>query len=189
MYSLAERLATWMARACGLALLASVAMIAAEVVSRRLVGISLVGADEIAGYILAITVSWGCSLAIVRRAHVRIDILHAALPRGGQVVLDLLALVSLAAFALFLAWFATGLFENSWRTGAVSNSQMQVPRWIPHGLWAAGFWIFGAVTLVLIAEHLRALLRRDWDHAHRVAGVRGAQEEAQDETREAQGRV
>ena len=94
MYSLATRLATWMARACGLALLLSVAMITGEVVSRRLFGISVVGADEIAGYVLAVSVTWGCSLAVIRRAHVRIDILHAALPRPAQAALDLLALLA-----------------------------------------------------------------------------------------------
>ena len=66
---------------------------------------------------------------------------------------------------------------------------MQIPRWIPHGLWAAGLWVFGAVTLALIVEAVRALLRGDWDHAHGVAGMRGAQEEARDETRDAQGRA
>lgn len=188
MYEFAERVSTWMARICGVALLLSVAMIAVEVVSRKLLGISVINADEVAGYILAITVTWGCSLAIVRRAHVRIDILHAQLPRPGQAVLDLLALISMFAFAIFLAWFATGLFENSWRTGAVSNSQMQVPRWIPHGLWAAGLWVFGAVTAILIAETIRALLRRDLTSAHAIAGVRGAQEETDAEIRDAQER-
>lgn len=188
MYHLAERLATWMARASGLALLLSVAMITIEVIARRVFAISVVGADEVAGYVLAITVTWGCSLAILRRAHVRIDILHARLPRPAQAALDLLALVSMAAFAFFLAWFATGLFENSWRTGAVSNSLMRIPRWIPHGLWAAGFWVFGAMTLVLIAEHLRALRRGDWTGAHQIAGVRGAEEETQAEIDDARGR-
>jgi len=189
MYAFAERLATWMARISGFFIMLSVVMIAAEVLCRRLFGISLVGADELAGYVLAISVTWGCSLAIVRRAHVRIDILHAQLPRMGQAVLDLLALLSMAAFAFFLAWFATGLFENSWRTGAVSNSQMQIQRWIPHGLWAAGFWVFGAVTVVLILEYLGAVRHRDWERARLVAGVRGAEEEAQTETREAKERL
>ena len=185
MYLLAKRLATWMARASGLAFLLSVAMITVEVLSRRLLGISVVGADEIAGYILAIAVTWGCSLAILRRAHVRIDILHAQLPRPSRIALDLLSLLSMAAFAFFLAWFATGLFENSWSTGAVSNSLMRIPRWIPHGLWAAGFWMFGAVTLVLIVELLRTLMRRDWERAHQLAGVRGAEEETQSEIEDA----
>jgi len=178
-----------MARACGFTLLISVVMISAEVLCRRLLGVSLVGADELSGYVLAIIVTWGCSLAIIRRAHVRIDILHAQLPRMGQAALDLLALLAMAAFAFFLAWFATGLFENSWRTGAVSNSQMQIPRWIPHGLWAAGFWVFGVVTVLLILEYLLALSNRDWDRARLVAGVRGAKEEAQTETREAKERL
>jgi len=178
-----------MARLCGFALLAAVAVITTEVLARKFVGISVVGVDELGGYVLAVTVTWGCSLAIIRRAHVRIDILQSRLPNKLQAVLDSLALVSMFLFAVFLAWFATGLLQDSWQTGAVSNSQMRIPRWIPHGLWAIGFWVFGAVTLLLIVEHARAVLRQNWVLAHEIAGVRGAEEEAGDETRDAQERA
>ena len=188
MLPFAERLATLMARLCGLAILGSVFLIAVEVISRKVVGVSLVGVDEIGGYVLAVTVTWGASLALIRRAHVRIDILHAQLPPAFQLAVDLLALLSMAFFAGFFGWYATDLFLDSWQRGTVSNSAMAIPRWIPHGLWSAGFWILLGVTAVLIVEQVRAILRGDLGHAHRVAGVRGAQEEAAREMRDARER-
>jgi len=69
-------------------------MIAVEVLARKLFTVSLVGADEISGYVLAVSITWGASLAIVRRAHVRIDLLHNRLPSLWAGVLDILALLA-----------------------------------------------------------------------------------------------
>ncbi|MEM8951471.1 MAG: TRAP transporter small permease [Pseudomonadota bacterium] len=174
-------LSTLLARIAGFAILGAALMIAAEVLARRLFSTSLIGADEISGYVLAITVTWGASLAIIRRAHVRIDIVHHQLPRAWAAALDLLALVAMLAFTLLLAWYATRLLATNISVGAVSNTQMEVPMWIPQSLWVAGLWVFALVTSVLIMLTIRALLRRDLHHAQRLAGVRGALEEAREE--------
>ena len=174
-------LSTLLARAAGFAILGSALMIAIEVLARRLFSTSLIGADEISGYVLAIAVTWGASLAIIRRAHVRIDILHHQLPRPWAATLDLLALVAMLAFTLLFAWYATRLLSTNIGVGAVSNTQMEVPMWIPQSLWVAGLWIFAAVTSVLILLTLRAVFKRDLDYAQRLAGVRGALEETHEE--------
>ena len=174
-------LSTLLARTAGFAILGSALMIAVEVLARRLFSTSLIGADEISGYVLAIAVTWGASLAIIRRAHVRIDILHHQLPRPWAALLDLLALFAMLAFTLLLAWYATRLLSTNIIVGAVSNTPMEVPMWIPQSLWVVGLWIFAAVTSVLIALTARSLLRRNLDHAQRLAGVRGALEEMREE--------
>lgn len=185
MYRLAERLSTLLARIAGFAVLGSALMIAVEVVVRKLFRVSIVGADEISGYVLAVAVTWGASLALIRRAHVRIDVVSARLPLRLRAALDLLALVSMLAITLLFAWFATRLLATSIRTGAVSNTQMEVPMWIPQSLWVAGFWIFAAVTLIVIGVALRALFAGDLRAAHRIAGVRGAIEEVDEELAQA----
>ena len=174
-------LSTLLARAAGFAILGSALMIAVEVLARRLFATSLIGADEISGYVLAIAVTWGASLAIIRRAHVRIDILHHQLPRPWAAALDILALVAMLAFTLLLAWYATRLLGTNIGVGAVSNTPMQVPMWIPQSLWVAGLWVFAAVTSVLIVLTVRTLIGRDLDHAQRLAGIRGALDEAREE--------
>ncbi len=177
----AASLSRLLARIAGFAILGSALMIAIEVLARRLFATSLIGADEISGYVLAIAVTWGASLAIVRRAHVRIDIVHHQLPRPWAAGLDLLALIAMLGFTLLLAWYATRLLSTNISVGAVSNTPMQVPMWIPQSLWVTGLWIFAAVTLALIVLAARALFRRDLDHAQRLAGVRGALEEVRKE--------
>ncbi|PSL18970.1 TRAP transporter small permease subunit [Shimia abyssi] len=171
-----------MARLSGIAILLCTALIFVEVVSRKLLGISLVGADEISEYVLAVSVTWGASFALVRRAHVRIDILHAQLPRALQSIFDILALVSMLFFAGLLAWFATQLLRTNIRFGAVSNTSMEIPLWIPQSLWVVGLWTLVAVTAVLILLCLRALLKGDFAEVSRIAGIRGAMVEAREET-------
>lgn len=185
---LAEQVSTVLARIAGFAILGSALMITAEVVARKLFATSIIGADEISGYILAVTVTWGASLALIRRAHVRIDVVHAQLPRVARSILDILALVSLLSVTLLFAWYATRLLRTSIRTGAVSNTPMEVPMWLPQSLWVAGWWVFAAVTVIVIIATIGALVRRDLGKAHRLAGVRGAVEEAGEELAEAQGR-
>lgn len=152
-------------------------MISVEVIARKVLSISLVGADEVSGYVLAVAVTWGASLALIRRAHVRIDVVQARLPRGAKTALDILALLSLFTVTLLFAWYATKLLSTTIRTGAVSNSQMETPMWIPQLLWVAGFWVFAAVTLIVMGMTVKAYVSRDFPAAHRMAGMRGALEE------------
>ncbi|MBC6437583.1 MAG: TRAP transporter small permease [Rhodobacteraceae bacterium] len=188
MYYFAERFSTLMARIAGFAVLLTALVIAVEVTARKLFHVSLVGADEISGYVLAITVTWGASLALIRRAHVRIDVVQAHLPRFFRVALDILALLSLLSVTLLFAWYATRLLHTNIRTGAVSNTQMEVPMWIPQSLWVAGFWIFAAIIVIVALSTLHAMVARDFGRAHHVAGMRGALEESSDETAEARAR-
>lgn len=174
-------ISTILARIAGFAILASTVMIAAEVLARKLFTVSLVGADEISGYVLAISITWGASLAIVRRAHVRIDLLHNRLPSLWAGVLDILALLAMLGFTGLLGWFATRLLMTNIKVGAVSNTGMEVPLWIPQSLWVGGIWVFALVTALLIVLTVTALVRRDHGRVHLLAGVRGAMEEAEQE--------
>ncbi len=171
-----------MARISGAAILLCTVLIFIEVIARKVFNVSLWGADEISGYVLAITVTWGAPFALVRRAHVRIDILHAQLPRAFQAVFDIIALLSMLGFACLLAWFATQLLRTNIRFGAVSNTQMELPLWIPQSLWVFGLWVFVATCVVLIVLAVASLFRRDFADVSRVAGLRGAMEEAREET-------
>ncbi|MDJ0686783.1 MAG: TRAP transporter small permease [Alphaproteobacteria bacterium] len=184
MYRMAERLSTLFARIAGFAVLGCVVIITVEVLIRKTFNISIVGADEISGYVLAISVTWGASLALIRRAHVRIDVVQARMPARVRAAFDLLALFSMLLLSVFFAWYATNLLRTNIRTGAISNTHMEIPLWIPQSLWVAGFWVFAAVILIVIPATVRALMGRDSSAAHRIAGVRGAMEEAAEEMSE-----
>ena len=177
-------LSTLLARMAGFAILGSALMIAVEVLARRLFSTSLIGADEISGYVLAIAVTWGASLAIIRRAHVRIDIVHHQLPRFWAALLDLLALLAMLAFTLLLAWYATRLLGTNFSVGAVSNTPMEVPMWIP--AVPLGFWALDLRGDDIGADRpdrARHHQTRFQSCAQRLAGVRGALEEVREEAR------
>ena len=70
---------------------------------RKTLNISLQGADEYGGYLLAIVCAFGFSYALLERAHIRISVLRDKLGRRTRAFLDLLAIMSLAIFAYALA--------------------------------------------------------------------------------------
>lgn len=171
-------LSTLMARIAGFAILAMAILIFVEVVARKLFRTSLLGADELSGYVLAISVSWGISLALVRKAHVRIDVLYALFPRRIGALLDILAILALLAFCCLTAWYATKLLMINANVGAVSNTSMEVPLVIPQSIWVAGFWIFNAICVVMSALLIKAYFRGDMERIQSLAGIRGVEEEA-----------
>ena len=80
-------------------LLAAV-LIGIDVLMRKFLDRSIGGADELAGYALAIGTAWGLGAALLDRAHIRIDSLYVLFPQKLRLALDIVALV------LFIGFFA-----------------------------------------------------------------------------------
>ena len=68
-------------------------LIGIDVLMRKFLDRSIGGADELAGYALAIGTAWGLGAALLDRAHIRIDSLYVLFPRRLRLALDLAALV------------------------------------------------------------------------------------------------
>jgi len=66
----------------------------------------------------------------------------------------------MAAMGAFMAWHAWGELGQSLTFGAVTNTPLQTPLWVPQGLWLLGTAFF-ALTAALAAVHGAALLQRD----------------------------
>src|SRR5205809_7779379 len=91
-----------------LVLLAAV-LIGSDVLMRKYLARSIGGADELAGYSLAIGTAWGLAAALVERAHIRIDSLYVLFPRKLRLALDVAALVLFIAFFGLIAWHGLGV--------------------------------------------------------------------------------
>ncbi len=165
----------------GALLLASASLVSIDVTIRKLFGLSLGGADEISGYAFAIGVAWAFPFALLRRANVRIDALYQHMPARVAAILDLVALIALAVFVTVLTRYAWEVVAGSWNLGALSNSQLKMPLWIPQGLWFLGLALFFATTAVLTLRTALALLAGDLATVRALAGARSIQEEAADE--------
>ncbi len=158
-YRLLARVCRTAAIACGWGLLLLSLLTCVEIVGRKLFGFTLHGIDEIGGYALAVCTAFGFPLALLRRAHTRVDLVLARLPRRGQAALNIAAAVAMAAFALFIAVQGWTVVQESLEFRSVSNSPLRVPMWLPQGLWLAGLALFAGTATALAIHAVRTLLR------------------------------
>jgi TRAP-type C4-dicarboxylate transport system permease small subunit len=177
-WAAAHRRLTSIARAgswvCGALLLGVSIIVLAEVLGRNFFGARWHGAEELAGYVFAITVAWGFAYCLVDRNHIRLDFVYQSMSRAWQRAWDIVSLAALFVFAAFLAWKAWGTLHESWVFDSVSTKNLQVPLWIPQGLWALSFGFFALSALFLLVYAIRLALRRRLDELRAVAGIPNA---------------
>ena len=157
-----RRANTAVGSAVGVMLALTVIFIIADITLRQ-VGRSLGGSDEISGYAMAITASWGLGYALLERAHVRIDLVHRRLPGTGRAVLDVASIAALALTAALVAFQCWPVLEKSLSRGSRANTPLETPLWIPQSLWFGGWLWFAGSALVMLAAAVGLLAngRRD----------------------------
>lgn len=155
----------------GLVLTGTVILIIAEIVLRE-VGISLGGAEEISGYVMAGVASWGMSYALTELAHVRIDLIRLRLQTRGRALLDLIAIVALAGVASLVAFQCWPVLEKTIERGSRANTTLETPLWIPQTIWLSGWIWFAVSSCVLVILSLVLMMRRDFDQADALVGAR-----------------
>ncbi len=163
-----------------LILLAALA-IGCDVLMRKLLNMSIGGADELARYALAIGTTWSLAGALVARAHIRIDTLYNHFPRKMKLVLDFAALVLLLGFFGLVAWHSFGVAAQSWETAAISQSELEIPLIIPQALWVSGFVMFVGVGAITLVRALSFAVAKQPDEISRVIGTKSAIEETSEE--------
>ena len=99
-----RRFAQWGLWFGGALVLLAAVLIGIDVLMRKFLARSIGGADELAGYSLAIGTAWGLGAALLDRAHIRIDSLYVLFPQKLRLALDLAALVLLVGFFALIAW-------------------------------------------------------------------------------------
>lgn len=179
------RALTWLARYAvwigGAGIIASAVLVTIEVIIRKGFQMSLGGADEVSGYLFAIGTVWAFPFALLRRANVRIDALHALLPRGVRTALDFVAIATLTVFIAVVFYHSWNLFISSVDAGTRSITPLQTPQAIPQGFWVVGFALFLVTAVVLMLLALIALIRGDPGRVNQLIGARTHQEEVADE--------
>lgn len=155
--------------------------VAVEVTMRKVLNVSLQGVDELGGYALAIGAGVSFALALVARAHIRIDLVHERLPRGLRIVLNLVAMASLALTAgilPILAWFA---LSDSISMNSTAQTPWATPLRYPQAVWFAVLAVFAAVALGSLLRALGFMVRGRSDLIERDYGPKGTREELQEE--------
>jgi TRAP-type C4-dicarboxylate transport system permease small subunit len=163
-------------------------LIGVDVLMRKFLDRSLGGADELAGYSLAIGTAWGLGAALLDRAHIRIDSLYVLFPQKVRLALDTVALVLFVGFFGLTLWHGLGVLSQSWTSGSRSQSALETPTVIPQALWIAGLAAFLVVGVVLLIHALKVGLSGDLRGMAKLISTRSAEEEVEDEIRDLQDR-
>jgi TRAP-type C4-dicarboxylate transport system permease small subunit len=168
----------------GALILLAAVLIGIDVLMRKFLARSIGGADELAGYALAIGTAWGLGAALIDRAHIRIDSLFVLFPRKLRLLLDLAALILFVSFFALMTWHGWGVVTQSWTSGSRSQSAIETPTVIPQALWIVGLLGFVIVGILLLLQAVSMILRGDLAGAGRAIGTRSAEEEIEDEIRD-----
>ena len=139
-----KRINNGVAVTAGLALLACITLILLDIALRE-IGISFSGSEEIAGYVMAAVTSWGVCYALTAKAHVRIDLLRNKGNAFIRSLFDLIALAALSYVAIYLAYHVLPVLNKTLKSGALSNTSLEIPLYLPQSIWIAG-WIWFAVS-------------------------------------------
>ncbi|WP_299476845.1 TRAP transporter small permease [uncultured Roseibium sp.] len=164
-----EHGAATLALFAGVAIAVLAVLITIDIVGRDFFGASIQGTDEIGGYVLAFVGSLGMALTLLRRGHPRIELFFRFFPQAMRDGLHALAQLTMAGFALFMAWHAWGELQTTLRFGAITNTPLQTPLWVPQAVWLAGM-VFFAVTACLTSVHILTLLVTDRRSIERCYG-------------------
>lgn len=173
-----NRIGVWVG---GLLLFLTSVMIAVEVILRKVFTVSMGGADEISSYALAISCAWAFGFALLRKAHIRIDIFYTRLPERLQSLLDVLSMVVFLIYQVPLVYFAWLVVKTSIVRHSAANTPLQTPLWIPQGLWFSGLLFFLVTTLVLLAASLVRLCKGDVSGSRRLIGPSSLEDEIKEE--------
>ncbi|MEO5321902.1 TRAP transporter small permease [Mesorhizobium sp. CC13] len=156
-------------------------VVSVETLSRKLFNFSLQGADELGGYALALGSTLAFSLAIMGRAHIRVDVFHERLPKSWQAVLNLLSIVSLAAFGIFICWLAFQVLVDTLNYGSTAPTPWATPLAYPQSLWLAGLIAFALVAGGYSLQAIRLFLNGRTDRLLTDFSPKSAKEELKEE--------
>ena len=124
------RLGLWFG---GALVLAAAVLIGIDVVMRKFFAASIGGADELAGYALAIGTAWSLGAALLDRAHIRIDSLYVLLPTRLRLALDFLGLILFVGFFGLIARHGWNVVQQSWSAGIAKPVRAPDPDRDPAG--------------------------------------------------------
>src|SRR3954464_11364955 len=175
----ARRFAQWGLWFGGALVLLAAVLIGIDVLMRKFLDRSIGGADELAGYALAIGTAWGLGATLLDRAHIRIDSLYVLFPQKLRLALDALALILLVGFFALVAWHGSGVVSQSWTSGSRSQSALETPTVIPQALWIIGLAVFVVIGVLLLIQALKTAASGDLRGMAGLVTTRSAEEEVE----------
>lgn len=165
----------------GAIFLALSVVVSIETISRKVFNFSLQGADELGGYALAVGSTIAFTMALMGRAHIRVDVFHDRFPLRIQAWLNALSIISLASFGLFIGWTAIQVLIDTMSYGSTAPTPWATPLIYPQLAWFAGLAIFAVVSSTYAARAIVLLLKKDEDLLLHEFSPKSAKEEVKEE--------
>lgn len=156
-------------------------LVTLDTLLRKFAGISLQGTDELGGYVLAVTSCLAFTIALIDRAHIRIDFLHGRFPPKVQAALNLASALLFAGLAIILVRFAWDVVDDTITYGSTAPTPWATPLIYPQSLWFAGLVLFALSALWMVIRGLILASAGDVSGINRELGPLTAQEELQEE--------
>ena len=178
---LKDRIETVLATVFGTIFIGLAVVVTVETIARKVFNVSLQGADELGGYALAVGSTIAFSLALMGRAHIRVDVFHDRFPPRVQAVLNWISIVSLALFGLFIAWVAFKVIGDTMQYRSTAQTPWATPLIIPQGVWYAGLAIFALVATGYAARATGLLFTGRIDALNADFHPKSAKEELKEE--------
>lgn len=153
--SVFDRIARVLQLALALAFILAVLLNFGNVVGRYVLGVSLLGADEVQVFIVVGMTFLGAAVVSERNMHLRMDVLVQFLPNTVRMLLrvfEQLLLIALASFVLSQSYFYARQMFRFGRTSDMAG----IPMWIPHSTVALGF----GFILIIALWNLACIARR-----------------------------
>lgn len=165
----------------GWSLLGAACLVTYDVITRKLLNISIAGADEISGYVFAISTACAYSYALLTRANIRIDFVYNKFPLPVQRILDLVSMALTAGLFAVICYFSYDLVADAITYQSRSITPLQTPLAIPQTIWFAALCFALFTALVLFALAFLSLLKGDLKHVGDLLGIPSLDEEIQAE--------
>jgi TRAP-type mannitol/chloroaromatic compound transport system permease small subunit len=124
-----DQINTWVARFWGASIILVTAAILYEVVARGLFGQATVWANETTVYLSAVTYLLGGGYALLKRGHVRIDLIYGILGPSAKAVADVITFVCFAIYVGALVWVGSEMAWSSLQQSEGTGTPWNPPIW------------------------------------------------------------
>lgn len=173
----------------GSAMLGLALFVTADVISRKFLGLSFEGADELGGYALAVGAGLSFVVAMVTRAHMRIDVVYARLSLGLRALLDCVALATLLCMAVLMMLLAWQMLADSLAYRSTAPTIWATPLAWPQSAWLGSLTLFVLICAMALFKAIRFALAGDWRQLNSRFGTSAEKDELEAELADLQRRA
>jgi len=142
---------------------ALIVVILVQVVMRYGFNHGMVPLEELMWHLYAVAFMFGMAYAITNDSHIRVDIVHMALPKGAQHVFEILGILLLLAPFLWIVFdHSLGWTLEAYRVNESSANPTGLPyRWVIKAVLPITMVLMGIAALARLIQEITLLLHKD----------------------------